>query len=172
MSPAEIIVIILLVVHIAFIALWAGAAALTSSIILPSLSQITPTSRAEFIIAALPRLARFIVGVSTGAVIAGVILFGYETRVATGYAPSSLGTTFIAVGAIIGLISYGLALGVAYPTANKLVKVLKGAKDTDMSGSSIPAEIPRLQVRMRMVAGASGGLLALALLLMVIGATV
>jgi len=172
MSPAEIVVIILLVLHIAFIALWLGAAALTSSIILPSLGQISLSSRGEFIIAALPRLSRFIVGVSTGAVLAGVILFGYETRVATGYAPSSLGTTFIAVGAIIGLISYVLALVAAYPTANKLVKALKGAKDSDKTGSSMPAEISKMQVRMRMVAGASGGLLGLALLLMVIGATV
>jgi uncharacterized membrane protein len=172
MSPAEIIIIILLVFHIAFIALWAGAAALTSSIIFPSLSQISLTSRAEFIIAALPRLTRFIVGVSTGAVLAGVILFGYETREATGYAPSSLGTTFIAVGAIIGLISYVLALGVAYPTANKLVKALKGAKDTDKTSNSMPAEISRMQVRMRMVAGASSGLLGLAIVLMVIGAAV
>ncbi len=172
MSSAEIIVIILLVAHIAFIALWAGAAALTSSILFPSLAQISASSRAEFLIAALPRLARFTVGVATGAVVAGILLFGYETRVATGYAPSSLGTAFIAVGAIVGLISYALALGVVYPTANKLVKTLKSSKGEDQSTGAMPAGIPQMQVRMRMTAGAVSGLLALALILMVIGATV
>ena len=149
---ADSILIILLSLHIGFIALWAGAA--------------------EFIIATLPLLGRFVVVASTGAVLVGIVLFGYETRIAPSLAPSSLGTIFIAAGAGVGLIAYALAIGVAYPTANKLVKALKQPKDGEKTESSIPPNIPRMQARMRMAAGAVSGLLGITLVLMVIGAIV
>jgi hypothetical protein len=168
---ADVILLILLVLHLTFMALWIGTAALLSSILIPSLGKISAGSRTEFLITVLPRLLRFVVGVSTGAVLAGILLFGYETRVATAYAPSSLGTIFIEAGAVVGVISYALAIGVAFPTANKLVKALKSSKDSGKT-ADIPADIPRLQMRMRMTSGAVSGLLVLTLLLMVIGATV
>jgi hypothetical protein len=169
---ADVILLILLVFHITFMALWIGTAALVSSILIPSLGKISAGSRTEFLIAVLPRLLRFVVAASTGAILAGILLFGYETRVATAYAPSSLGTSFIEAGALVGLISYALAIGVALPTASRLVKALKSSKDSDKTGGNMPADIPRLQMRMRMISGAVSGLLALTLILMVIGATV
>jgi hypothetical protein len=169
---ADSLLIILLALHIGFIALWAGAAVVISSIIIPSLGKISPGSRAEFIIATLPLLARFVAAVSTGAVLAGVVLFGYETRIAPSLAPSSLGTIFIEAGAVVGLIAYVLAIGVAFPTANRLVKMLKQPKEGEKTESSVPPEIPRLQARMRMTAGAVSGLLGITLVLMVIGAVV
>ena len=169
---ADVVLLILLVLHITFMALWIGTAALLSSILIPSLGKISAGSRAEFLIAVLPRLTRFIVGVSTGAVLAGILLYGYETRVTTAYAPSSMGTTFIEAGAVVGLISYVLAIGVAFPTANRLVKALQSSKDSGKAPGEMPADIPRMQVRMRMTSGAVSGLLALTLILMVIGATV
>jgi len=170
LASGESIVIILLALHIGFIAVWAGAAAILSSVILPSLGRLSAGTRAEFSLATLPLFARFIAITSTGAVVAGILLFGFETRVATAYAPDSLGTAFIGAGAGLGLIAYILAIGVAYPTSNKIVKLLKQAKAGENAQGS--PEIPRLQTRMRMVAGAVSGLLAITLILMVIGATV
>jgi hypothetical protein len=168
---ADIVFIVLLALHITFIALWAGAASILSSVIFPSLGKLSPSTRAEFIISTLPRIVRFVFGVATGALVAGVLLFGYEIRVATALAPSTLGTTFIAVGAVLGLIAYVLAIGVVYPTAYKLVKTLTQARD-DKTGGPPPAELPKLQSRLRMTSGAIAGLLALVLILMVIGASV
>ena len=170
MSLAEAVVIVLLALHIGFIALWTGAASILSMIILPSVGRLSASSRSEFIIETVPRYARFIVVNAVGAVVAGVLLFGYETRGSVGYAPSPLGTTIIEAGAGIGLIAFALAVGVAYPTANKLVRTLKQAGAGDKQANS--ADIPKLQVRMRMVAGTTGGLLLLTLILMVVGATV
>jgi len=170
LSIAESVVIILLALHIGFVALWVGAASILSMIILPSLGKLSPSARAEFIIATVPRYARFILANAIGAIIAGVLLFGYETRGSVGYAPSPLGTTIIEAGAGIGLIAFVLAVGVAYPTANKLVRMLKQANTGDKQTGD--AEIPRLQVRMRMTAGATAGVLTLAIILMVVGATV
>ena len=162
---ADYIVIILLVLHITFIALWAGAAVILSSIVMPSLAKISAGSRAEFSLTTLPLFARFIAITSTGAVLAGVLLFFYETQVATSLAPSSSGVIFIVAGAGIGLIAYILAIGVSYPTANRVVGLLKS---TDQQAKS---EIPRLQARMSAAAGAVSGLLAVTLVLMVIGAS-
>jgi hypothetical protein len=170
MSLAESVVIILLALHIGFITLWTGAASILSMIILPSVGKLSPSSRAEFIIETVPRYARFIVANAIGAIIAGVLLFGYETRGSVGYAPSPLGTMIIEAGAGLGLIAFALAIGVAYPTANKLVRILKQASAADKQSNT--ADIPRLQGRMRMTAGATAGLLALTILLMVVGATV
>lgn len=166
---SETIVIILLVLHVGFIALWFGLASILSSIVIPSLGKISQSSKMEFLIAALPRFARFIVITSTGSVLAGILLFGYETRIATAFAPSPTGTLYIEAGAGLGFIAYILAIAVAYPTANRLTKALKQAVEKQDGASS---DIPRLQVRMRMTAGAIAGLLGLTLILMVIGATV
>ena len=164
----DVILIVLLALHITFIALWAGGATILSSIILPSIGKISPASRKEFIIGVVPRYARFIAATSIGAAIFGILLFGYETGVATVYAPSSTGIIFIEAGAIVGLIALVLALGVAYPTANRLVRTLK-----NQTPESKPDEsIPKMQARMRMTAGAVTGLLGITLVLMVIGATV
>src|SRR5438445_12471124 len=69
--------LVLLVLHIGAIVAWMGGAALFVSVIIPSLSKMSPASRVEFIMSALPGYLRFITGSSILAIIAGLILYGY-----------------------------------------------------------------------------------------------
>ena len=169
---ADVVFVVLLILHIAFIAIWAGAATLFSSIVAPALQKISPSSRAEFVIEILPRYTRFIVGTATGAIVVGVILYGYIIRVATSYAPSSSGLPFIEAGAVSGLIAYAIAVGVVYPTANKLVSKLKMMPKPAKAGDPSVLEVARLQNRLRAGAGSAAGILALTLVLMVVGASI
>ncbi len=80
---ADATFLVLLVLHVGAIVAWMGGAALFVSVIIPSLSKMSPASRAEFIQSALPRYLRFITGSSILAIIAGVILYGYVTTQTT-----------------------------------------------------------------------------------------
>jgi len=164
---ADIIFVVLLVLHIGFIVVWAGAATLFSMIISPSLGRITPAARAEFVTATLPRYIRFIVASATGSILFGVLLFGYIFRSST-LAPSSSGLPLVEAGAALGLIAYIVAIGVVYPTANKLVKTIKQMPATEAD----QGEIAQLQKRMRVGASSAAGILALTLILMVVGASI
>src|SRR5690348_10319258 len=112
---AEALFLVLLIIHIGAIVAWMGGAALFVSVIIPSLSKMSPASRAEFIQSALPRYLRFITGSSILAILAGLILYGYITQIATAYAPSSSGSIFIQAGATLGLVVLIIALGVVVP---------------------------------------------------------
>jgi uncharacterized membrane protein len=162
---SDILVIVLLVLHVGFIAVWFGAAVILSMILLPSLAKISPSARAEFIAQTIPRYARFIAVASTASVVFGVLLFVYETRVETAFAPSSVGTLFIEGGAALGFLSFILAIGVAYPSSMNMVRLLKNQP----GGNPM---IPMLQRRIRRTAMTVSILLALTLVLMVIGATI
>src|SRR2546425_7102834 len=86
--------LVLLVVHVGSIVAWMGGASLFISVIAPSLGKMSPGSRAEFIMSALPRYMRFVGGSAILAVIAGLAPYGYVTHVATFLAPSSSGAIY------------------------------------------------------------------------------
>src|SRR5437870_463916 len=106
---AEALFLVLLILHIGAIVAWMGGAALFVSVIIPSLSKMSPASRAEFILSALPRYLSFITGSSILAIIAGLILYGYYF--ATSPASSFPGLVYIQAGALLGLIVLIIALG-------------------------------------------------------------
>ncbi|HXQ92202.1 MAG TPA: hypothetical protein VN739_04290 [Nitrososphaerales archaeon] len=168
---ADIVFIAILILHIGFIVTWFGGAALFSMIIAPSLAKIAPAARAEFVIATLPRYIRFIAGSATGAIIFGVLLFGYISR-STTLAPSSSGLPLIEAGAVLGLLAYIIAMGVVYPTANKLVKTMKQMSSSTGAAGQSESAIAQMQQRMRIGASAAAGILGLTLILMIVGASV
>ena len=160
-----------------FIVAWLGGGVLFVSIITPALATISPNSRAEVVMAVLPRYARFLGLVSTGAVVAGVLLLVYISDVATSLAPSKSGNPFIGAGALFGLIALIVATGVVIPTANRLVGALKSASNKpeligEPGALATASVIPGIQRRLRAGAGAAVGLLTIALILMIIGASV
>jgi uncharacterized membrane protein len=169
---ADVGFIVLLILHIGFIVTWFGGAALFTMIIAPSLAKIAPASRAEFVIATFPRYVRFIAVTATGSVVFGVLLFGYVTRSATSLAPSSSGLSLIEAGAVLGLLAYVIAVGVVYPSANKLVKTMKQISNSPGGASQSASEISQLQKRIRIGASSATGILALTLILMIVGASV
>jgi hypothetical protein len=174
---ADVIFLFLLLLHVVFIVAWLGGGVLFVFIITPALATISPNSRAEVVIAVLPRYTRFLAFVSSGAVVAGVLLLIYISDAATSLAPSKTGTPFIGVGALLGLIALIVATAVVIPTANRLVGALKSASNKpeligesgDLTTASV---IPAIQRRLRAGAGAAVGLLTIVLILMVIGASV
>src|SRR5712692_4983853 len=167
---AEALFLVLLILHIGAIVAWMGGAALFVSVIIPSLSKMSPTSRNEFILSALPRYLRFITGSSILAIIAGLILYGYYF--ATSPASSFPGLNYIQAGAVLGLIVLIIALGILVPSGQKLISF---AKQTPKPQAEPPAQEPvttqsaRLQRRMGMAGRLGVALLGIALILMIIG---
>src|SRR3989441_13213693 len=170
---ADATFLVLLVLHVGAIVGWMGGAALFVSVIIPSLSTMSPPSRAEFIQSALPRYLRFISGTSILAIIAGLILYGYTTQTATSLAPSSSGLIYVQVGAVLGLFVLIIALGILTPSGRKLISLVKQAPQTEPSAKdSTAAQIARLQRRLGMAGRLGVTLLGIALILMVIGASI
>src|SRR5438046_5523100 len=102
---ADPLLLVLLILHIGAIVAWMGGAALFVSVIIPSLSKMSPASRAEFIQSALPRYLRFITGSSILAITAVLILYGYIT-------PSGRGAIYIQAGAVLVIVIILIALSI------------------------------------------------------------
>lgn len=145
-----------------------GGAALFVSVIMPSLSKISPSSRGEFIQSALPRYIRFSAGSAVLAIIAGLALYGYATQAGPPLAPSSQGAPYIQAGAILGLIVLVIALGVLVPAGRKFVALTKQPLTPQDPKAS---EIAGLQKRMGIAARLGLALLGITLILMIVGAS-
>jgi uncharacterized membrane protein len=165
---ADPVFIVLLVLHVGAVVAWMGGAALFVSVIMPSISKISPSSRGEFVQSALPRYIQFSAGSAVLAIIAGLALYGYATQAGPPLAPTSQGSPFIQAGAILGLIVLIIALGIMVPSGRKFVALTKqpiGPQDPK------GAEIASLQKRMGIAARLGLALLGLTLILMVVGAS-
>jgi uncharacterized membrane protein len=165
---ADPVFIVLLVLHVGAVVAWMGGAALFVSVIMPSLSKISPSSRGEFIQSALPRYIQFSAGSAVLAIIAGLALYGYATQAGPPLAPTSQGSPYIQAGAILGLIVLIIALGIMVPSGRKFVALTKqpiGPQDPKA------AQIAGLQKRMGIAARLGLALLGITLILMVIGAS-
>jgi len=164
---ADPVFIVLLVLHVGAIVAWMGGAALFVSVIIPSLSKMSPASRSEFILSALPRYLRFITGSSILAIIAGLILYAYIT-------PSGPGAAYLQAGAILGLVVLLLALGILVPSGRKLISLVKQTPGTQAGPATqdpTMTQIVRLQRRMGMAGRLGVALLGIALIMMIIGAS-
>src|SRR5713101_1148637 len=172
---ADAAFLVLLILHVGAIVAWMGGAALFVSVIIPSLSKMSPASRAEFIQSALPRYLRFITGSSILAIIAGLILYGYVTTQTTGsFALTGPGLVYIQAGAVLGLVVLIIALGVLVPAGRKFISLTKQAPKPQAQPAQDPtvARIAGLQKRMGIAGRLGVTLLAIALILMVIGASI
>ena len=173
---ADATFLVLLVLHVGAIVAWMGGAALFVSVIIPSLSKMSPASRAEFIQSALPRYLRFITGSSILAIVAGLVLYGYATTQTTSsFALIEPGLMYIQAGAVLGLVVLVIALGVLVPAGRKFISLTKQAPapPTQPSDQSpMAAQLASLQKRMGIAGRLGVALLGIALILMVIGASI
>ena len=163
---ADPVLVVLLVLHIGAVVSWMGGAILFTNIIMPSLSKMSPSSRSEFIQSALPRYIGFTAVSAIVAIVAGLSLYGYITQVATQFKPTDAGFPYVNAGAIIGLIVLIIALGVMVPSGRKFLALTKQAPDPQTQ-----PKIASLQKRMGIAGRLGVALLGLALILMVIGAS-
>ena len=168
--------LVLLVLHVGAIVAWMGGAALFVSVIIPSLSKMSPASRAEFIQSALPRYLRFITGSSILAIVAGVILYGYATTQTTSsFALTGPGLVYVQAGAVLGLIVLIIALGILVPAGRKFISLTKQAPNPPAEPSArnpMAAQTAGLQRRMGIAGRLGVALLGIALILMIIGASI
>ncbi len=177
---ADAVFLVLLVLHVASIVGWMGGAVFFVSVVSPSLRIMSMASRIEFVLSTFPGYVRFIGGASITAVAAGVLLYGYITLVATSLAPSSSGLIALEVGAVLSLIALIIALGVIIPTARKLVSLAKqmpkplGGAAEGASPAENPVVVQMTSLQRRLAIGGRLGvsLLGLALILMVVGASI
>jgi len=165
--------LVLLILHVGAIVSWMGGAAVYTSVIIPSIAKMSPSSKAEFIQSALPRYLRFIGGSAIIAIAAGLALYAYITQIATTFAPSNLGSPYVNAGVIVGLILLVIAFGIMIPSGRKLVSLVK---KTPQPGSPADdptlAQIARLQKRMGIAGRLGLALLGIALVLMLVGANI
>ncbi len=164
---ADPVFIVLLALHIGAVVSWMGGAILFTSIVMPSLAKMSPPSRTEFIQSALPRYIRFSAGSAILAVVAGIALFGYITQVNTTNQPSAQGFPIVTSGAIVGLVVLIIALGIMVPSGRKFVQLTK-----QPPGQDAMPKIASLQKRMGTASRVGVALLGIALILMVIGASI
>jgi uncharacterized membrane protein len=171
---ADAVFLVLLILHVGSIIAWMGGATLFVSVLAPALRKMSPASRSEFILSALPQYMRFIGGSSIAAAVAGLALYAYITQVATTLAPSSSGTIYIQIGAVVTLIVLLIAFVVLIPTSRKLVQLLKQSQGHAAPGgdSAISAQVGSLQKRLGMAARLGVLLLAVTFILMVVGASI
>jgi uncharacterized membrane protein len=168
---ADAVFVILLLLHVGSIVAWMGGAMLFVSVISPSLRRMSPPSRSEFILSALPPYLRFIGGSSILSVLAGLALYAYITVVATTLAPSSSGQIYIQAGAVLALVIVIIAFGLIIPTGRKLVKLLKETQKQATPDANA-AQMANLQKRLTMGARLGVLLLTLTFIMMIIGASI
>ena len=173
---ADALFLVLLILHIGAIVAWMGGAALFVSVIIPSLSKMSPSSRAEFIHSALPRYLRFITGSSILAILAGLILYGYvTTQTEAAFFLTTPGLYYIEAGAAIGLVVLIIALGILVPAGRKFISLTKQPPTPEAQPStkdSLAAQVAALQKRMGIAGRLGVALLGIALILMIIGASI
>jgi uncharacterized membrane protein len=171
---ADAIFLVLLVLHVGSIIAWMGGATLFVSVLTPALRRMSPASRGEFILSALPSYMRFIGGSSIAAAVAGLAVYAYITQAATSLAPTSSGLMYIQIGAVVTLIVLLITFGVLIPTSRKLVALLKQSqKQAGPSGDdTTSAQVASLQKRLGIAARLGVFLLALTFILMIVGASI
>jgi len=164
---ADILFLVLLIAHVTSVVAWLGGAVLFVSVVSPSLRNMSPGARGEFITSALPRYFQFIRGSSITAVVAGILLYAYEALAATSLLPSSSGQISIQIGIVLAIVALIVLFGVVMPAGNKLVTLTKEmAKTPD---EKMTGQMANLQKKINMGARLGIALLTLTLILMVVG---
>ena len=148
---------------------WLGAAMVLAMVIGPGLQKLTPQSRGEFVVTVVPRYIRYSLAFAVLTLIFGIISVAVFTN--GDFSMMSPSTTFgayISAGALLAIVALVVGLGVAIPSANKMVKILKS---TPAGTGAPPPELKTASDRMRIGSTVSMALLVIVTILMVAGAT-
>ena len=104
--------------HLFFVIAWFGSFLYTFLVLFPVFPKLTPQSNKEFLFKLLPSHEFFTILFSTGAVVAGGLLF-----LEIGHGQSDAWFSYMWIGIIFGLIAYVLVL-IAVFTMRKMYKAL------------------------------------------------
>jgi hypothetical protein len=107
---------------------------------------------------------------------AGVILYGYvTTQTGTSFTLTTPGLYYIQAGAVIGLVVLIIALGILVPAGRKFIALTKQTPRPGTQPSpqdSMATQSVALQKRMSIAGRLGVALLGIALVLMIIGASI
>ena len=165
-AMVDVVFVALLIVHVGGIVSWMGGALLFVSVITPSLRSMSPISRGEFITTTMPRYFQFIQGSSITAVLAGLALYGY--MIYSDQAPTGNSQISFSVGALIGLIAFGILFTVGVPAGRKMISLMKQmgkGPSEDLTG-----QVAAQQRKIAMASRLGVALLGITLVLMVLAA--
>jgi uncharacterized membrane protein len=167
----DVVFLALLFIHIGTIVLWMGASILYVSVLGPSIAKLSSATRADLLRAIGSRYERYLVSNSTIAIVAGLILYGYITQVSKSFEPSTSGMPWILVGIIFGLLAYIIGLAVVMRTNRKMMSMMTQQSSTT-APSAPSSDMSKLQRRLATGAGLQALFLVIALLSMVVGASI
>jgi hypothetical protein len=165
----DIIFEVLLIWHVGSIVAWFGSGILFISVISPSLSKMSAPARGEFISMTLPKYLDFVTRVGASAVVAGVVLFAYDSSVPSEMLSNS-GFLSISIGALLGLVAYIAVVAIARPTGKKMAALVGQMAKSPSEGTT--GEMASLHKRLTMGARLGIVFLSLALILMLVGANI
>jgi uncharacterized membrane protein len=167
----DIVFLALLFIHIGTIVLWMGASILYVSVLGPSIAKLSPSTRADLLKAIGSRYDSYVVRNSTIAIVAGLILYGYITQVSKSFEPSTSGMPWILAGIIFGLLAYVIGLAVVMRTNRKMMSLM-AQRESNTAPSAPSSDMPKLQRRLAISTGLQALFLVIALLSMVVGASI
>ncbi len=165
---ADIVFVVLLVLHVGTVVAWMGGALVFVSVVFPALRGMPPASRGGFITSVLPRYVNFASASSLATTVTGLVLYWYFTQSAPSLPPSGIGLVSIQVGAVLSLMALVAMFGISRPSSRRLVSLTKQMAVTPNESTS--RQMSSLQ-RRSVVGGLLGvALLGLSLIMMVLGA--
>jgi uncharacterized membrane protein len=149
---------------------WFGGGVLFVSVISPGLKEISQGARTETLVSVLPRYSSYL-GFSSGlAILAGIAVYGYSFVTTKSSTPFESGTIYIDSGAAAGLVAFVIVMAVIIPASKRIVAACKQPQVS--SGQELKNSAPNLIQKMRAGAMVTVSILALALILMIIGASI
>ncbi len=166
----DYIFLVLLVGHILAIVGWMGAAFLFTSVLGPSLEKMANEARSEFLIKTIPRYSMYVASTSGAAILLGASLYGYS------YVAKDLSTgialNLLQAGAGTGLIAFIVVMAIVLPSARHLLRLLREGQAGTVQPAGRGNAIALAQSRVRTGTAIVFVLLILAVVLMVVGATI
>ena len=135
-----------------------------SIVMTPLMSDLSPSARAEMILKLFPKLTRYVTVFATLTLVFGLALAYGIAGSSNMLSPANPYGLSIILGAITTLVAFGIVHAIVLPSARKMVRALQNVQP--------PADVSRLQKRMKTGATTVLVLLALALAFMVAAGSV
>ena len=160
---------ILLWFHVFSAASWFGAVMLFAMVVGPTIGDFTPSTSGEVVVKMLPKYLRFILIFAVLTPVLGLATALYSSNGDLSiFAPNSSFGLYMSAGAALSLLSWIVALGVVYPTGNRIVSI---TKEMIRDQTPQPPTLPKLAMRLKISSGVGLVLLIAILVCMVAAAS-
>lgn len=165
----NVVIVILALLHILSTIGWMGTAMFVVMVMTPTLLRLSLPTRIELILTLFPRLIRYVTVFATLTIVFGALLaFATVGGSINSFALSNPWGFRIIVGAVLTLLAYFMAVGIAVPTLRKIMHLVEWMKQNPKDKP--PAEMASLQNRLKISTMIVLALLTIILVFMVAAA--